>query len=270
MSPNIRTLSNFSCSRTAHSILIQQLYKPNPPERVSKIQETLQKLQRSPDGWDLANGLLGKESENVKFFGALTFTVKLNTDSQSLNEEDAQTVLQRIIGWLIRSLSSGSGPLVIRKLCTTLVTYFLHFSSSWARCIPHLIYCLCLGEAVPYRKLEDAPSTAVLSQNLTDDKSLAVLWFAATLVEEVGKTDRNSMKQHKFHEVVVQNVDDVVTLMARGIVSSPATHVNSKIRQESMKCFQPLPPPAFICGGPVSDHSNISTGKSPKYPPSHH
>jgi hypothetical protein len=36
---------------------------------------------------------------------------------------------------------------------------------------------------------------AVLSQNLTDDKSLAVLWFAATLVEEVGKTDRNSMKQ---------------------------------------------------------------------------
>ncbi|RAL67764.1 hypothetical protein DID88_008494 [Monilinia fructigena] len=217
--------------------LIQQLYKPGPPERVSKVQETLQKLQRSPAGWDLANGLLGRNSENVKFFGALTFTVKLNTDSQSLKDEDAQVVLQRIIGWLVKCLNSGCGPLVVRKLCTTLVTYFLHFSGSWARCIAHLTYCLCLGEAVPYHKLEDAPAMTVLAQNLPDDKNLAILWFSATLVEEVGKTDSNSMKQHKFHEHVVQNVDDIVTIMTKGIANT-GSPINSKVRQESMKCFQ--------------------------------
>lgn len=163
-------------------------------------------------------------------------------------------MLQRIIGWLIKCLNSGCGPLVVRKLCTTLVTYFLHFSGSWARCIAHLTYCLCLGEAVPYLKLEDAPTMAVLAQNLPDDKNLAILWFSATLVEEVGKTDSNSMKQwvydapmaypvtntplrHKFHEHVVQNVDDIVTIMTKGITNT-GIPINSKVRQESMKCFQ--------------------------------
>ncbi|EMR90718.1 putative importin 13 protein [Botrytis cinerea BcDW1] len=218
--------------------LVHQLYKAGPPQRVSKIQETLQKLQRSPAGWELANGLLGSNSENVKFFGALTFTIKLNTDSQSLKDDDAQIVLQQIIGWLIKCLNSGCGPLVVRKLCTTLVTYFLHFSSSWARCISHLTYCLCLGEAVPYHKIEDAPAMAALAQNLPDDKSLAILWFSATLVEEVGKTDSNSMKQHKFHEYVVQNVEDIVTILTKGIVNTTGVPINTKVRQESMKCFQ--------------------------------
>ncbi|APA08045.1 hypothetical protein sscle_03g028150 [Sclerotinia sclerotiorum 1980 UF-70] len=218
--------------------LIHQLYKPGPPERVLKVNETLQKLQRSPAGWDLADGLLGRSSENVKFIGALTFTIKLNTDSQSLKDEDAQVVLQKIIGWLIKCLNSGCGPLVIRKLCTTLVTYFLHFSGSWARCVSHLTYCLCLGEAVPYHKLEDAPSMEILAQSLSDDKNMAILWFSATLVEEVGKTDSNSMKQHKFHEHVVQNVDDIVIIMTKGIVNTTGAPLNNKIRQESMKCFQ--------------------------------
>ncbi|KAJ8064622.1 hypothetical protein OCU04_006949 [Sclerotinia nivalis] len=218
--------------------LIHQLYKPGPPERVLKVNETLQKLQRSPAGWGLADGLLGRSSENVKFIGALTFTIKLNTDSQSLKDEDAQVVLQKIIGWLIKCLNSGCGPLVIRKLCTTLVTYFLHFSGSWARCISHLTYCLCLGEAVPYHKLEDAPTMEVLAQSLSDDKNMAILWFSATLVEEVGKTDSNSMKHHKFHEHVVQNVDDIVTIMTKGIVNTTGALLNNKIRQESMKCFQ--------------------------------
>lgn len=147
---------------------------------------------------------------------------------------------------------------MIRKLCTTLVTYFLHFSASWTSCISHLTYCLCLGEEVPYQKLEDAPPMAVLAQNLSDGKCLAILWFSATLVEEVGKTDSNSMKQwvyhssppppkilmllrHKFHEYVAQNVDDIVAIMLKGIIMTPGVPINNKVRQESMKCFQVSP-----------------------------
>jgi hypothetical protein len=40
----------------------------------------LQRLQRSPEGWQLADALLSSEEERVRFFGALTFTVKLNAD----------------------------------------------------------------------------------------------------------------------------------------------------------------------------------------------
>jgi hypothetical protein len=32
-------------------------------------------------------------------------------------------------------------------------------------------------------------------QNISEDQAVAIFWFAATLVEEVGKTDSNSMKQ---------------------------------------------------------------------------
>jgi len=61
--------------------LILQLYHPGAPEKVARTQETLQKLQRSPEGWQLANSLLANENEQVRFFGALTFIVKLNTDA---------------------------------------------------------------------------------------------------------------------------------------------------------------------------------------------
>ena len=59
--------------------LILQMYQPGA--KVSHLQETLQRLQRSPEGWQLAQSLLGSKEETVRFFGALTFIVKLNTDS---------------------------------------------------------------------------------------------------------------------------------------------------------------------------------------------
>lgn len=50
---------------------------------------------------------------------------------------------------------------------------------------------------------------AVLAQNLPDDKSLAILWFSATLVEEVGKTDSNSMKQWVHHFSTTKSVTNI-------------------------------------------------------------
>jgi hypothetical protein len=57
------------------------------------------------------------------------------------------------------------------------------------------MYCFCLGQAFSYKDLGDAPETAILAQNISNGKAVALLWFATTLVEEVGKTDSNSMKQ---------------------------------------------------------------------------
>ena len=60
--------------------LIRQLYLPGPPAKINKIQESLQALQKSPDGWQLADRLLESLDEKARFYGALTFTVKLNAD----------------------------------------------------------------------------------------------------------------------------------------------------------------------------------------------
>lgn len=159
----------------------------------------------------MANSLLESSHEKVKFFGALTYTVKLNSDSsvdfalvvlvftetlirESLGLLDAKTLLNQLINWLIRLVDPMAGPLVVRKLCSTLVVFFLHFSSLWPNCEKHLIHSLCTGEAAPLEILNSTLDIAILVEKLTLQKASAALWFSSALAEEVGKTDANHIK----------------------------------------------------------------------------
>jgi hypothetical protein len=69
--------------------LITQLYSPGRPDQVFKTQETLQKLQRSPEGWQLASSLMNNKDQQIRFFAALTFIVKLNTDAWVLSVQES-------------------------------------------------------------------------------------------------------------------------------------------------------------------------------------
>lgn len=60
--------------------LVKRLYQPGDPILISSIQDQLQQLQRSDDGWQLADALLASDDANVRFFGVLTFIVKLKND----------------------------------------------------------------------------------------------------------------------------------------------------------------------------------------------
>ena len=113
----------------------------------------------------------------------------------SLSPLDAKALLSQLINCLIRCLDQMAGPLVIKKLCSTLVVYFLHFSSLWPMCVKHLIHSLCIGEAVPTEWLEEAPETTTLVKKLSIEKASAALWFSMALAEEVGKADANHIKQ---------------------------------------------------------------------------
>ncbi|RQM06484.1 hypothetical protein DH86_00002304, partial [Scytalidium sp. 3C] len=154
-------------------------------------------------------------------------------------KNDQQALLENLVGWLIRYTENNKGALVTRKLCSALVTYFLHFPETWTKCIRHLIYCLCIGQAVPYDSLESAPETSILLQSTPKVKGRAVLWFAAALAEEVGKTDSNLIKHHKFHEQLKSNVNDVVPLIAQGISRNIGNEdIDVQFTQEAMKCYQ--------------------------------
>lgn len=62
---------------------MSQLYDPTNagnPTKIKLIQEHLQNLQRSPQAWLIANSLLSESHTDLRFFGALTFTVKINHD----------------------------------------------------------------------------------------------------------------------------------------------------------------------------------------------
>lgn len=56
------------------------LYEPSPPEVISQVQDALHRVQKSPSGWLIARDLLSHGDDKVKFFGALTIIIKLNTE----------------------------------------------------------------------------------------------------------------------------------------------------------------------------------------------
>ena len=96
---------------------------------------------------------------------------------------------------MVQCLENSVGAMVLKKLCLTLVTYFIQFSSSWTRCVKHLLYCLSVKEALPYQTIDAAPEVAHILERISDDQVVAMFWFAASLVDEVGKTDSNSLQQ---------------------------------------------------------------------------
>ena len=81
MSETTSQQQNFPLGLEEIERLVQSLYDPGSAKKVAETDATLRVLQRSPQGWEIADALLNSNDENVRFFGALTFTVKLSTDS---------------------------------------------------------------------------------------------------------------------------------------------------------------------------------------------
>ncbi|KAI1268616.1 armadillo-type protein [Xylariaceae sp. FL1019] len=213
--------------------LIRELYSSSNAAVISQIQEVLQRLQKSPQGWDLAQGLLALREDNVKFFGALTIIVKLNTEKVS--DADAVSVLQNLITWLLRSLQEGAGPIVIRKLCSALVTYFIHYSHTWPKCVCHILVCLDRGAYVPLDQVMPCPEPVI--RDLDAQKYLAASWFATALAEETEKVDTKSTKFIALHERVQDNVKDVAVLIASWLRSANGV-LNLQSKKESINCLQ--------------------------------
>lgn len=122
---------------------------------------------------------------------------KLATDfwhSAGLSEDDAKGLLGNIIGWTVQSLADGAGAFVTRKLCSALVTYFMHFSHLWPSCVRHVLYCLDIGRGTSVEGLDDALGADLLASRLDRPKLRVATWFATSFVEEVGKTDMSAAK----------------------------------------------------------------------------
>jgi hypothetical protein len=49
--------------------------------------------------------------------------------------------------------------------------------------------------ALPYDSITEGLDVQVIVQDTPDTQATAIFWFASTLVDEVSKTDANSMKQ---------------------------------------------------------------------------
>lgn len=113
----------------------------------------------------MADALLGSDDTNVRFFGALTFTIKLNGP---LDEETALNVLDRLKYWLVQLVNDSR--VVVRKLTATLVTYFVRTPVTWQA---HQDLIGAFGGELDQRKIE------------------ALLMFSGTLADEMNKMEHS-------------------------------------------------------------------------------
>ncbi|KAB2576968.1 Importin-beta [Lasiodiplodia theobromae] len=215
--------------------LVTRLYQPGDPATISQIEKDLQQLQRSPQAWQIADALLGSSDVNVRFFGALTFTVKLTSDPQSLDEDAANELLFRLIGWLVKLVSEGEKDLVTRKLCTTLVQFFLNGNVTWNHCARQLVCSFVKGEAILTSDLEHYPPTNQLIGGLAVPQVVTLLWFGSNLVEESKRTTYGASVLAKIEGRIEENTEEFVSIIHHAIqYAGPSS---DRMHEEGMGCM---------------------------------
>lgn len=112
------------------------------------------------------------------------------------------SLLDRLIEWLIRLVNAGESQLVVRKLCSSLIAYYLRPEGRWKQCIRHLVLSFSEGQVVPTNTLAQEPKTGPLAAKLSLPCLMAILWFAGGLVEEVGKTSGASIQTYHVLSIV--------------------------------------------------------------------
>ncbi|KAF2678963.1 hypothetical protein K458DRAFT_315514 [Lentithecium fluviatile CBS 122367] len=226
--------------------LVKTLYEPGHGKKISETEATLRMLQRSPQGWEIGDALLNSTDENVRFFGALTLTVKVNADSASLSEQDSEQLLAKLIQHLVGRPASS---VATRKLCSTLAQYFTKPISHWIQCIRSLAISFGLQQPVLDNALESHPSTLDIVPQLSDERLLVLLEFAMNLADETKKLSNDPNRTP--HERMVANVESIEILLqvtfGRGIkyLSTPpndpnheqATGLGEKLCVASLKCY---------------------------------
>ncbi|EFY87485.1 importin 13 [Metarhizium acridum CQMa 102] len=162
------------------------------PNAITEAQALLANFQSSPQAWILAHELLRRPDEKGKFFGALTIIVKLNRESSSLSDENAQELLEHLIGWYRHSFENYTGPLVPRKLSSALATFFLHFHQLWPSFVRHLSICLASWQYYDPLSLQSSVDVGRVLDTLDLNKLKAVLWVVTSIVEDVIRIDWNT------------------------------------------------------------------------------
>ncbi|TKA78591.1 hypothetical protein B0A55_03875 [Friedmanniomyces simplex] len=211
--------------------LVKRLYQPGPAKVVAEINDQLLQLQRSAEGWQLADALMSSSDQNVRFFAANTFTVKLNNDGPKLDGDTARTIQMRLISWLVRLSRQGEGAMVIRKLCSTLTTYFVRSPTLWQRPLTHVGVSLQTGDSITEDEANDV-SAERLSKALNPSETVILLWFSATLADEVSRLDGNTPAHSQVHRQMEEIVRD-----ASSILASAFRTPDLKVRAEGLKAF---------------------------------
>ncbi|KAA8641852.1 putative importin 13 [Aspergillus tanneri] len=196
--------------------LVSQLYdsaNTGNPSKIKAIQEHLQILQKGPHAWIIASYLLNDDaSTDLRFFGALTFTVKINQDWHQLNENEAQELLGRLIDHYVFLVNGGERPLVIRKLASSLATIFLKPNAPWTRALWNLAASLANGKYLSEEQSQSFDLQNAVLPALSEMQIASLLYFSNTLAEEINRSHSESRRSGD-NDRIAENIKDAFSLI---------------------------------------------------------
>ena len=130
-------------------------------------------------------------------------------------------------------VAKGEGGLVCKKLCSTLTTYFLRSSSLWERPLLHVALSFYHGDAVTQSDIDESKATmSNFLPSLSVLQLQALLWFAGSLADEVGRSDSNVQTNARLHSELENTVKDASASMSWCFGQSAST-----IRAEALRTF---------------------------------
>lgn len=163
---------------------VELLYSSHDASEIQIIQERLQSYQKSDAGYQLGLKLLAHQDKNVKYFGALTITVYLNThDSGNIYANSFDEILGIIV--YLTEEDFTRNLFIIKKLLSNLSLLFVsNFSSSSIDPVERLTAVI-------------QPNTLSSIHLLRDEKQLEiVLQFLCIIVEDIIKIPKISPTLH--------------------------------------------------------------------------
>ena len=196
-------------------ILILELNSPvnqSSSERVQEIQRRIQQLQRERSGWQKGFELLGSEDQTLRFYGALTLTIKINADWEidglSDDESARRTLLEGLISAYVQLANASDSQLVLLKLCSTITAYFIN-TEEWRLPFRHVLASLLSGRCVPVDHIRNGDDLLQSLSSATFRQLRAALWFATNLVEEVDRLDTGTLRSSEVVERLRSNSEDL-------------------------------------------------------------
>ncbi|KAK9367830.1 armadillo-type protein [Lipomyces kononenkoae] len=205
---------------------VQELYQPGNPQKIYQTQQELQVLQKSPEGWNLANILLSSADPNVRFFGALTYTVKLNSDWQSLSPESLPQLLLQLLNWF---LAHSRGPrFITQKLAATLLLAVIKFPELSNSIWPYPVHDVVLSASkntptVGTRQPLDATVFQSVVLSLDAHDLGMVLLFCTTFAEEISRADVPRQNRPPLYKLLVSSTPHALAVIKPTLLTTPSS-----------------------------------------------
>ncbi|PNS15602.1 hypothetical protein CAC42_861 [Sphaceloma murrayae] len=192
--------------------LITRLNDRSEAANAPVISQQLQELQLSSDGWTIADNLLSVQDTNLRFYGALTFQIKLNRDAARLGPDDSQALLERLINHLVTCVNDSSQIYIIEKLCSVLATYLTQATCQWSEPLAQIVCQFARNES-PQNLSGIGHAVSLLSKA----HFRAILRLSRILVEDLGRFQGDDIRNHQIEEVVKGSVPIFATLFNRAL-----------------------------------------------------